>query len=75
MRSIALIAITIFGVFACGSRTQTADPDTEAQKEIARLDSLVQVLQQKNATQEERIKELEDELESVVTFLGNEMGY
>lgn len=75
MRSIALIAITIFGVSACGSRTQTADPDTEAQKEIARLDSLVQVLQQKNAAQEERIKELEDELESVVTFLGNEMGY
>lgn len=75
MRSIVLIAITIFGVSVCGSRTQTADPDTEAQKEIARLDSLVQVLQQKNAAQEERIKELEDELESVVTFLGNEMGY
>ena len=75
MRSIVLIAITIFGVSACGSRTQTADPDTEAQKEIARLDSLVQVLQQKNAAQEERIKDLEDELESVVTFLGNEMGY
>lgn len=75
MRSIALIAITIFGVSACGSRTQTADPDTEAQKEIARLDSLVQVLQQKNAAQEERIMELGDELESVVTFLGNEMGY
>lgn len=75
MRSIVLIAITIFWVSACGSRTQTADPDTEAQKEIARLDSLVQVLQQKNAAQEERIKELEDELESVVTFLGNEMGY
>lgn len=75
MRSITLIAITIFWVSACGSRTQTPAPDPEAKKEIARLDSLVQVLQQKNAAQEERIKELEDELESVVTFLGNEMGY
>lgn len=75
MRSIVLIAITIFGVSACGSRTQTTERTLESQKEIARLDSLVQVLQQKNAAQEERIKELEDELEGVVTFLGNEMGY
>ena len=75
MRNIALITITILGVSACGSRTQTADPDTEAQKEIARLDSLVQVLQQKDVVQEERITELEDELEGVVIFLGNELGY
>ena len=75
MRNVVLLIIALMGVSACGSRTQTADPDTEAQKEIARLDSLVQVLQQKNAAQEERIKDLEDELESVVTFLGNEMGY
>ena len=74
MRSIALIAITIFGVFACGSRTQTADPDTEAQKEIARLDSLVLDLQQKNAAQEERIKDLEDDLEDVISYL-NQQGY
>lgn len=75
MRSIALIAITILGVSACGSRTKTTELTLESQTEIARLDSLVQVLQQKNAAQEERIKELEDELESVVTLLGNEMGY
>lgn len=75
MRNIALITITILGVSACGSRTKTTERTLESQKEIARLDSLVQVLQQKNAAQEERIKELEDELESVVTFLGNEMGY
>lgn len=75
MRNIALITITILGVSACGSRTKTTEQTLESQKEIARLDSLVQVLQQKNAAQEERIKELEDELESVVTFLGNEIGY
>lgn len=75
MRNIALITITILGVSACGSRTKTTERTLESQKEIARLDSLVQVLQQKNAAQEEWIKELEDELESVVTFLGNEMGY
>lgn len=74
MRSIVLIAITIFGVSACGSRTQTADPDTEAQKEIARLDSLVQDLQQKNAAQEEHIKDLEDDLEDVISYL-NQQGY
>lgn len=74
MRSIVLIAITIFGVSACGSRTQTADPDTEAQKEIARLDSLVLDLQQKNAAQEERIKDLEDDLEDVISYL-NQQGY
>jgi len=75
MRKTALIIIAILGVAACGSRTQAPVPDLEAQKEIARLDSLVQLLQQKDAAQEERIKELEDELEGVVTFLGNEMGY
>lgn len=74
MRSIVLIAITIFGVSACGSRTQTADPDTEAQKEIARLDSLVLDLQQKNAAQEERIKDLENDLEDVISYL-NQQGY
>lgn len=75
MRNIALITITILGVSACSSRTQAPAQAPDSQKEIARLDSLVQVLQQKNAAQEERIKELEDELESVVTFLGNELGY
>lgn len=75
MRNIALKTITILGVSTFGSRTKTTEQTLESQKEIARLDSLVQVLQQKNAAQEERIKELEDELESVVTFLGNEIGY
>ncbi len=75
MRSFALMIIVVLGVTACGSRTQVTVPDPKAQKEIARLDSLVQDLQQKNAAQEERIKDLEDDLEGVITFLGNEMNY
>jgi len=75
MRNVALIIITILGVTACGSRTHAPAPVPAAQKEIARLDSLVHDLQQKNAAQEERIKELEDEMEGVVIFLGNEMNY
>lgn len=63
MRNLALIIIAILGATACGSRTQAPVPAPEAQKDIARLDSLVQDLQQKNAAQEERIKNLEDDLE------------
>ena len=64
----------VLGVTACGSRTQAPAPDMEAQKEIARLDSLVRDLQQKNAAQEERIKDLEDDLEEVISYL-NQQGY
>lgn len=74
MRNVVLIIFALLGVSACGSRTQPPVPDTEAQKEIARLDSLVQDLQQKNAAQEERIKDIEDDLEGMMNFL-NEQGY
>lgn len=74
MRKTVLIVIAILGVAACGSRTQAPVPDPEDQKEIARLDSLVQDLQQKNAAQEERIKDLEDDLEEVISYL-NQQGY
>lgn len=74
MRNMTLIAITILGVAACGSRTQTPAPNLEVQNEIARLDSLVRDLQQKNAAQEERIKDLEDDLEEVISYL-NQQGY
>lgn len=49
-------------------------PDPEPKKEIARLDSLVLDLQQKNAAQEERIRDLEDDLEDVISYL-NQQGY
>lgn len=74
MRKTLLIVNAILGVAACGSRTQAPIPDLEAQKEIARLDSLVQDLQQKNAAQEEHIKDLEDDLEDVISYL-NQQGY
>ena len=74
MRKTALIIIAILGVAACGSRTQAPVPDPEAQKEIARLDSLVRDLQQKNAAQEEHIKDLEDDIEGVISYL-NQQGY
>lgn len=74
MRKTLLIVITILGVAACGSRTQAPVPDLESKKEIARLDSLVQDLQQKNAAQGERIKDLEDDLEGVISYL-NQQGY
>lgn len=69
---IILIVVSVFG--SCKSRTQAPVPDIAAQQEIARLDSLVQDLQQKNAAQEERIKDLESDLEDVIGFL-NERGY
>ena len=75
MRNVVLIIIALLGVSACGSRTQTPVSNPEPQKEIARLDSLILELQQKNAAQEERIKDLEDDLDGVITFLGNEMRY
>ena len=74
MRNVVLIIIALLGVAACSSRTQATVPDPEAQKEIARLDSLVLDLQQKNAAQEERIKDLEDDIEEVISYL-NQQGY
>ena len=74
MRYSLFIITVVLGVTACGSRTQAPAPDMEAQKEIARLDSLVRDLQQKNAAQEERIKDLEDDLEDVISYL-NQQGY
>lgn len=74
MRKTVLIIIAVLGVTACGSRTQAPVPNPESKKEIARLDSLVLDLQQKNAAQEERIKDLEDDLEDVISYL-NQQGY
>lgn len=71
MRNLALIIVALLGVASYGSWTQASVPDPAAQQEIARLDSLLQELQ----AQAERIKDLEDDLEDVITFLGNEMGY
>ena len=73
MKKIALL-LTLMVVAACQSRTQSTVPDIAAQQEIARLDSLVQALQKENAAQEERIKDLEGDLEDVMGFL-NERGY
>lgn len=73
MKKIAIL-LTLMVVAACQFRTQAPVPDIAAQQEIARLDSLVQDLQQKNAAQEERIKNLESDLEDVIGFL-NERGY
>jgi len=74
MRYSLFIITVVLGVTACGSRTHAPIPDLEAQKEIARLDSLVQDLRQKNAAQEERIKDIEDDLEEVISYL-NQEGY
>lgn len=74
MRNLTLIIVAILGVAACGSRTKAPVPDPEAQKEIARLDSLVQDLSTKNAAQEERIKDLDAGLEDVINHL-NQQGY
>ena len=73
MKMIAVL-LTLMVFAACQFLTQAPVPDIAAQQEIARLDSLVQDLQQKNAAQEERIKDLETDLEDVIGFL-NERGY
>lgn len=75
MKRLVVILVSLLVFAACKSRTQAPAPDRAVQHEIARLDSLVQTLQQQNAAQEERIKDLEEDLEGVITFLGNEMDY
>lgn len=75
MKRLVVILVSLLVFAACKSRTQAPAPNRAVQLEIARLDSLVQTLQQQNAAQEERIKDLEEDLEGVITFLGNEMDY
>ncbi len=55
---------------------------SDQQEEITRLNSTIDCLQEKiseleeqNFNQESRIKDLEDDLESVITFLNNELDY
>lgn len=55
---------------------------SDQQEEITRLNSTIDCLQGKiseleeqNFNQESRIKDLEDDLESVITFLNNELDY
>lgn len=56
---------------SCGMKNDVAE--LQHQNEI--LSARVQELEERNASLEERIEDLEDDLEGVISFLGNEMGY
>lgn len=68
-------------VSSCSCRTGQ-NSESDQQEEIAQLNSTIDCLQEKiseleeqNSYQYSRIKDLEDDLESVITFLNNELDY
>ena len=75
-----LLTISIL-LTSCDNRTGQ-NSKSDQQEEIAQLTSTIDGLQERiseleeqNSTQESRIKDLEDDLESVITFLNNELNY
>ena len=73
---ICLLALTAVGLASCKVNNQSPVVEMAVlQKQNDSLMLRVQELEMQNAAQEERIKDLEDDLEGVITFLGNEIGY
>ncbi len=75
-----LLAISVL-VSSCKCCTGQ-NSKSDRQEEITRLNSTIDCLQEKiseleeqNSSQESRIKDLEDDLESVINFLNNELDY
>ena len=73
---ICLLALTAVGLASCKVNNQSSVVEMAVlQKQNDSLALRIQELEMQNAAQEERIKDLEDDLEGVITFLGNEMNY
>lgn len=76
--NILVLALALLGSAACQSNRKCNSPvGTELSPMQAQIDSLsarIVELEGQNAAQEERIKDLEDDLEGVMAFL-NEQGY
>ena len=76
--NILMLAFALLGSSACQSNRKCDSPvGLEVSAMQAQIDSLsarIVELEGQNAAQEERIKDLEDDLEGVMAFL-NEQGY
>lgn len=79
--SILLLLALSALVSSCSCYTRQ-NGKSDQQEEITRLNSTIDCLQEKisdleeqNFNQESRIKDLEDDPESVITFLNNELDY
>lgn len=70
---ILLIASISPFLASCGQRQQES-VHSDATNPIDSLNAKIQSLEEKNAEQDARIKDLEDDLEDVIRFL-NEQGY
>ena len=73
---IRLLVLGAACLVSCKTNNQAPAVDLSVlQQQNDSLTLRIQELEMQNAVQEERIKDLEDDLEGVITFLGNEMGY
>ena len=83
MKILIVTSLAATSFLLCACVQQTGKQESSAQeREATRLESVidslqvrVSVLEQQNANQEEHIKDLESDLEDVITFLNNELGY
>ena len=77
--NIAIVVLAFLGISACQSHRKCNHPGetgtSALQVEIDSLKSRTLELEEKNAAQEQRIKDLEEDLDRVISFLGNELGY
>lgn len=71
--TIFFIVVIVPFLASCGQRQQNVVPTVNAAK-VDSLSTRIQQLEEQNAAQDARIKDLEDDLEDVISFL-NERGY
>ena len=71
--AIFFIVVIVPFLASCGQRQQSVVPSVDADK-VDSLSTRIQQLEEQNAAQDARIKDLEDDLEDVISFL-NERGY
>lgn len=71
--SIFFIVVIVPFLASCGRRQQKVVPTVNAAK-VDSLSTKIQQLEEQNAAQEARIKDLEDDLKDVIGFL-NQQGY
>ncbi len=71
--TIFFIVVIVPFLASCGRRQQSVVPSVDADK-VDSLSTRIQQLEEQSAAQDARIKDLEDDLEDVISFL-NERGY
>lgn len=83
MKNLFVISFAAALSLFCSCAQQTDRQKSSVPKRVTEsfesdVDSLkkrISVLEQQNANQEDRIKDLESDLEGVITFLNNELNY